>query len=69
MITDKFRIMASRKDACIKGGIFARLNMKQRKGKIMLVMRNGLVTPHSVSPHILCVKKITSFINGKATKP
>ena len=28
-ITDRFRIMASRKDACIKGG------MTQRKGEIL----------------------------------
>ena len=45
------------------------LNMKQRKEKIMLVMKNGLVRPHSVSSHTLCVKKITSFVNGKAKKP
>ena len=32
------------------------------------MMRNGLVRPHSVNPHELCVKKKTFFINVKATK-
>ena len=44
------------------------LNMTQRKEEILVVMINGLVRPHSVNPHVLYVKKITSFINGKATK-
>ena len=43
--------------------------MTQRKGEILVVIRNGLVRPHSVNPYALCVKKIISFINVKAIKP
>ena len=40
-----------------------------KKREILVAMTNGLVRPHSVNPHALCVKKITYFINVKATKP
>ena len=54
---------------CFKIRHICPLNMTQRNGEILVVMRNGLVRPHSVNPNSLCVKKITFFINVNATKP
>ena len=62
--TDRFRIRIL---ASTEGYLPPKHNPK--KGEILVVIRNGLVRPHSVKTHALVMKKITFFINVKATKP